>query len=76
MNRKITISLFPSDEKIISEVRAALIKAGREATVSHAIRVALRSLPVSDNGLSPATVRKFGALLDEMDSEDGRKCKE
>ena len=72
---KTTISYFPDDELAIRAIRAAMIQRGHDCTVSHAVRLALRSVPVKKGALSAETVEQFAKLLGHMDDEDGRKVR-
>ena len=72
---KTTISYFPADETAIRAIRAAMIQRGHDCTVSTAVRLALRSVPLKKGGLSDETAAQFAALLSDMDDEDGRKAR-
>ncbi|MGA3169981.1 MAG: hypothetical protein ABSE62_03110 [Chthoniobacteraceae bacterium] len=72
-SQKITVSLFPADHAKLAAFQLALAKRGRHVSASHAVRLALRSLPITDTGDLPD---KAGAalveMLDAMGDEDGR----
>ncbi|MEO6786806.1 MAG: hypothetical protein ABI318_11795 [Chthoniobacteraceae bacterium] len=72
---KTTISYFPADEAAIRAIRAAMIQHGHDCTISTAVRLALRSVPVKKGALSAETVEQFAALLSDMGDEDGRKVR-
>jgi hypothetical protein len=72
-SQKITISLFPADCAKLLVFQQALAKRGRIVSVSHALRLAVRSLPVTDAGAMTEEVSEgYSAMLDAMSEEDGR----
>lgn len=73
--KKTTISYFPADDAVIRAIRSAMIQRGHDVNLSGAIRLALRSVPLTKDGLSDATAKRFATLLAEIEGEDGRKLR-
>jgi hypothetical protein len=72
-SQKITVSLFAADHAKLSALQLALAKRGRHVSASHAVRLALRSLPVTDGGdVEDKTGAALVDMLDAMSDEDGR----
>lgn len=66
-NKKFSVSLFKTDVQRVEEIRAyAVAQLGVRLSVSEAIKLALRTVPMNTEA--------FATALDDMRMEDGRKA--